>query len=116
MDPLCSVRTATIDDAEDLAQLHIECWRETYSGILSPDFFSRQSVEDRLTLWSQLLNGPHASRHYVAEAKGRPVGFAGSIPATKPQHPSELWGIYLLKDVHGSGLGQQLLDATLGGR
>lgn len=114
MDSTFRVRTATVEDAEALARLHLECWLETYSEILSPDFFTRQSVEDRLALWLRILDGPHATRAYVAEVNGKLVGFAGSIPATESEHPTELWGIYLLKDFHGSGLGQQLLDATLG--
>jgi ribosomal protein S18 acetylase RimI-like enzyme len=125
-----TIRTATIEDAETLAQLQLECWRETYSGLLSPDFFARQSADERLAMWLRLLHGPHAGRQFVAVVGGRLVGFAGSLPP-RPLPPgplppaagspdprsdgrAELWGIYVLKAHHGSGLGQRLLDATLG--
>lgn len=114
------IRTATAADAPVLARLHLQCWRETYSGLLSPAFFARQSVEERLALWQVLVNGPLGNRQFVADLHGELVGFAGSIPAaTKtPGAPSgaksELWGIYLLKAHHGSGLGQKLLEATIG--
>jgi ribosomal protein S18 acetylase RimI-like enzyme len=120
-----NVRTAATEDAETLAQLHLECWRETYSGPLSPAFFARQSVEERLAMWLRLLNGPHAKRQFVADVGGQLVGFAGSFPPgplppaagspdPRSDGKSELWGIYVLKAHHGSGLGQRLLDATLG--
>jgi ribosomal protein S18 acetylase RimI-like enzyme len=43
------------------------------------------------------------------------VGFAGSVPAgTDPAARSELWGLSLRTCLHGSGLGQRLLDASVG--
>ena|SRR5687768_6602434 len=114
------IRTAAAADAPVLARLHLQCWRETYCGLLSPAFFARQSVEERLALWKVLVSGPIADRQFVADLHGELVGFAGSIPAASgtPDASSdaqaELWGIYLLRAHHGSGLGQQLLDATIG--
>lgn len=110
-----SVRIATPDDAECLAELHLRCWHETYSGLLSSNFFATHRVEVQLAIWSDVLNGPHARRHVVACAGGNLLGFAGSVPrnAASPNH-AELWGLYLLRAHHGSGLGQQLLDGTLG--
>jgi GNAT superfamily N-acetyltransferase len=67
-----------------------------------------------------LVSGPIADRQFVEDLHGELVGFAGSIPAASgtPDGSSdaqaELWGIYLLRAHHGSGLGQQLLDATIG--
>jgi ribosomal protein S18 acetylase RimI-like enzyme len=111
MDSSCRVRAAVLEDAPALAELHRRCWRETYGQLLSRDFFRRQSKDERRAMWSALLSGPDAGRHFVAEADGVLVGFAGSTAA---DGVAELWGIYLLREHHGSGLGQQLLDATLG--
>lgn len=108
------VRAATVADAEALARLHLECWRETYSGLLSPAFVAAQSVEERLAMWQRLLAGPHADRQFVAVLGGQPVGFAGSFPPEEDRDVAELWGIYLLKAHQGAGLGQKLLDAALG--
>jgi GNAT superfamily N-acetyltransferase len=66
-------------------------------------------------MWEAILKGPHSDHHFVAEVAGKLVGFAGSVPAVgEAPGQAELWGIYLLRDQHGSGLGQQLLDAALG--
>jgi ribosomal protein S18 acetylase RimI-like enzyme len=110
-----SVRRATPGDAETLARLHLECWRETYAHLLSPHFMARQGVEGRLAMWRHLLAGPHADRQFVAVDGGNLVGFAGSLPAAEgAREQTELWGIYLLASHHGTGLGQALLDAAIG--
>ncbi|WP_087872728.1 GNAT family N-acetyltransferase [Arthrobacter globiformis] len=115
MGPTCSVRQATAEDAEALARLHLECWRETYAHLLSPGFMAGQGVEGRLAMWRHLLAGPHAAGHFVAVDGGRLVGFAGSLPPEDGvREQTELWGIYLLASHQGRGLGQALLDATIG--
>lgn len=115
MEHTCSVRQAAADDTEALARLHLECWRETYEHLLSPGFLAGQGVEGRLSLWRHLLAGPHAARHYVAVDGGRLVGFAGSLPPENGvREQTELWGIYLLASHQGRGLGQALLDASIG--
>lgn len=109
------LRRAEPDDAFELAKLQLRCWRETYSDLLSESFFEQQTVDDRLAMWSELLTGPYADRHWVAEDMGRLVGFAGSVPPVPGRSPqTQLWGLYLLSAYHGSGLGQKLLDATIG--
>jgi ribosomal protein S18 acetylase RimI-like enzyme len=115
MDHTCSVRQAAPEDAEALARLHLECWRETYSHLLSPGFMARQGVEGRLAMWRHLLAGPHAGRQYVAVDGAALVGFAGSLsPEDGVREQTELWGIYLLASHQGTGLGQALLDAAIG--
>ena len=115
MDHTCSVRQAAPEDAEALARLHLECWRETYAHLLSPGFMARQGAEGRLAMWRQLLAGPYAGRHYVVVDGGTLVGFAGSFPPEDGvREQAELWGIYLRASHHGRGLGQALLDASIG--
>lgn len=111
----CTVRRAAPEEAEALARLHLECWRETYAHLLSPGFMARQGLEGRLALWRHLLAGPHAARQFVAADAGRLVGFAGSLPFEEGvREQTELWGIYLLASHQGRGLGQALLDAVIG--
>jgi ribosomal protein S18 acetylase RimI-like enzyme len=109
------VRPAAPHDADALARVHLACWRETYQHVLSPAFLAGQNLEDRRALWLKTLTGPHAGRHFVAEVGGTIVGFSGTKPPD-PERPDkpELWGLYLLRAHHGSGLGQLLLYAAIG--
>lgn len=113
METSLDVRHAEPGDAEELGDLHLRCRREAYAGLLSANFFEQQNLADRIARWSQILTGPHAARHWVAVHDGRLIGFSGSIPPGTSS-VTELWGIYLLSAYHGSGLGQRLLEATIG--
>lgn len=108
------VRRAEPDDVHELAQLHLRCRREAYAGILSANFLEKQNLPELTAQWSRLLTGPHADRHWVAVHDGKLIGFAGSISSTGQSPVTELWGIYLLSAYHGSGIGQRLLEATIG--
>jgi GNAT superfamily N-acetyltransferase len=52
----------------------------------------------------------------VAEVAGEVVGFAQAVPSRDdpPVRPLELTVLYLRAAQHGSGLGQELLDAVVG--
>lgn len=124
--PELSVRRAAAADAERLADVHIQCWRETYRGMLSEAFLAAADREGRLALWRFLLDRPEPAEAWVACDDGIVVGFAGVRrgpgPGSPEGHPPpssgdlELWGLYLLASHQGFGLGRRLVDAALGGR
>jgi len=113
------VRPATPEDAAGMARVHVQSWQETYRGLESdevldaPDF-----VERRERMWDRTLADPERTRAAVAEADGEVVGIALAGPAEGDDPPRDwqLYVLYLLKEHHGSGAGQKLLDAVLGDR
>ena len=110
------VRPMTADDVDEVARLHVSTWRETYSGLIPDSFFSDEVVEYRRRWWASTIADTDADQVFrVAELHGELVGFAGAGAAVKDPalRPRELFMIYLTKAVHGTGLGQQLLDAVL---
>ena len=48
-----SIRQGTSGDAEGIARVHVDSWRETYDGILPPRVLSAQTYARRLALWRQ---------------------------------------------------------------
>ncbi|BCW18059.1 N-acetyltransferase [Arthrobacter sp. NtRootA9] len=121
-----SVRRAAAPDVERLADVHVQCWRETYRGMLSDAFLASASRDDRLALWRHLLDRPDPADAWVACDGATVVGFSGArtlpAPGSPEGHPPpasgnlELWGLYLLASHQGLGLGRQLLEAALGSR
>jgi ribosomal protein S18 acetylase RimI-like enzyme len=109
------IRTPTIDDAEALALVHVRCWIETYSGIVSPAVRASFSFEERMAAWTRILTSTSNPRH-LAEVDGEVVGFSASGPARADDAPRELelYSIYVLGAHHGTGVGQQLIDAAVG--
>ncbi|WP_285727168.1 GNAT family N-acetyltransferase [Psychromicrobium xiongbiense] len=113
------VRPLRPSDADAVAHVHVQAWRETYAGLLSPAFLAALRVEDRAALWRRVAENPDVtSRHWVAEADGVVVGFAGvrPMPAAEAVRPEELWGLYLLQSYQGLGLGRELIEAAIGKR
>ncbi|MFF1829129.1 hypothetical protein [Paenarthrobacter sp. NPDC058040] len=39
-----SVRPAVVDDAEGMAIMHVQAWRESYGHLLPPEFFAKQEA------------------------------------------------------------------------
>ena len=115
------VRQATASDAVRLADIHTQCWQQTYRGLMSDAFLAALKPAHRLGMWCQLLLAPEPAA-WVACVDGSVVGFSatravpqGHLGQDLPASGSlELWGLYLLQSHQGLGLGRRLLEAALG--
>ncbi len=103
-------REATPDDAEQIALLHAESWRNTYRGMLSDEFLNTQVIENRRAAWHRRLTAPVAGQFVlVAEAENAIHGFICLFGEADEQ-----WGV-LLDNLHihagsqGRGLGTELM-------
>lgn len=111
-----------LDDAEELASVHVQAWREAYGELLPERFYDDAARERRRVMWSGLLAGADAGeRVRVARREGRIVGFVARGPAAEHQgHPpkrdEQLYAVYVLSSCHGHGVGQALLDEALSER
>ena len=112
------IRPATIDDAESIARVHATSWRETYGRFVDdPDTNPWFEVDRRIDMWrSNLENKIFATAIAVGETGM--IGFAAVQNTAEPDsvRPEELTMLYVLAHAHGSGAGQALLNAVLGGR
>jgi ribosomal protein S18 acetylase RimI-like enzyme len=101
------VREAELADAERIARVHVESWRETYSGVLNDRY---------------LAVDPRPGQMSVAAQNGSIIGFANAGASVGPDaehgfpaaRSKTLFSIYLLAASHGAGVGQALLDAVVG--
>jgi ribosomal protein S18 acetylase RimI-like enzyme len=114
-----TVRIATADDAPAIAQVHVQTWRETYTGKLADDVIEGRPIPERAAALARLLAGESAlgpQTLWVAEREGAIVGFAwaGACRDADRGDTTELYSINVLRAHLGSGAGQQLLDAAIG--
>ena len=111
------VRKATLDDVDTIGNVHYQAHIETYSDKFPVGIIEGFPAEQRAQLWRRVLSRASADL-WVAEADEQIVGFASAGPSRDdpPARKLELSSIYLLAAHHGSGLGQELLDAALGER
>jgi ribosomal protein S18 acetylase RimI-like enzyme len=105
-----SIRKGTSGDAEGIARVHTETWRDTYDGILPARVLSAQTLARRLALWKQTLARDTERLVLVAEAGKLIVGFATSGRNRNASVPfkAEMYTLYILPDWQGEGIGQEL--------
>ena len=110
------LRIPTAADTEAVTRLHVDSWRETYGDLLPESFFNDELVEQRRRMWTANLRSISPGWDMrVAESEGELVGFALAGPASgESPRARELHLIYVLRAHQGTGLGQRLLDSTLG--
>lgn len=106
------IRRATVEDAAEIANVHIHSWRETYKGLLPEGALDQipLTFRDRMNLWKKVAADTRKAL-YVAETKESIVGFSGFSAAREPafKDHGELGVIYLLEKYHGLGIGFALL-------
>jgi len=110
------IRLATPRDAQGIARVHVESWRDAYAGII-PDHallgmdVRREAARQRHALGLRRADG----LALVSEQMG--VGIvayaeAGRARATGLPYDSELYTLYVLPGHHGEGHGGALLGAA----
>ncbi len=108
-----NIRKAEISDIEQIAKVHIACWRTTYKGIMSEEFLGNLSIERSKKNWENTFSNLPESITLVAEnEENKIVGFCcGGRNRDKencPQFEGELMGIYILEGYQRIGIGTEL--------
>lgn len=104
------VRNALLEDAEDIARIHVRAWQAAYRGLVPDTFLDRMSVPKRAAQWRERLTAsPRATR--IVLDHDQLAGFASFGPSTDPDPPpgtTELKTLYLDPVAWGRGLGSLL--------
>jgi GNAT superfamily N-acetyltransferase len=104
----------------DIASLHIESWRSTYSAILSPEYFANDIERDLGQVWSGrrpdtdcTALGLVARRDVglVAQRGAELVGFVYAIADYHSQWGTYIDNLHTRPGERGGGVGSQLLKA-----
>lgn len=97
-------------DAEALARVHVNSWRETYSGLLPAQGLAAMDVRRHARRFrAQLMYPPRGSVVLALEERGGLVGYGEAISGGAGE--SEVHTLYLLRAAQGVGLGRELLGA-----
>lgn len=111
------VRPAIADDAAGIAKVHVQSWRESYTGLLPRE--DEQSILDRYRRWSANLADSMAFRWvYVAVDPAR--GIVGFVEARCHSgerikaYTYDIPVLYILRSHARRGLGRRLMHAVAG--
>ena len=109
------IRPVTLQDVEQIAQIHVASWKITYKGMFSEAFLKNFTPESRYILWRNNINNPNKII-LVLENDNKIIGFimGESIKQRKyAQYDGDLTALYLKKEEQGKGYGKLLFDALL---
>jgi GNAT superfamily N-acetyltransferase len=107
-----SIRPATIADSPALAHVHVDSWRTTYGGIVPVEHLANLSYDRSQARWEEHFRALPDQKAFVAEdSSGRVVGLTSCGPIREPVGliDGELYGLYILKEFQGIGIGRSLV-------
>jgi len=104
-------RRATGVDAEKVAALHTESWRDAYRSIMPDWYLDGPITEERANLWQSRFSTSDADRQYIllAESSGKLVGFVCVLLDEEPRWGACLDNLHVLPGLRGKGIGRRLL-------
>ena len=108
------LREATVEDAREIAEVHVAVWRRAYRDLLPAEFLDALSVDDRVRMWTEVLGSPQEGV-FVTERDGRVVGFCGYGPSRDDDATASMGNVstlYVLEEVSGRGVGSALVAAA----
>jgi ribosomal protein S18 acetylase RimI-like enzyme len=111
------VRPAQVEDAREIAEIHVRTWQVAYPGIVPAEYLASLSVEKYETMWHgciiagkpQLLVATEADRllGWVAFGPSQDEGVGADV--------AEIWAIYVGPANWSRGVGRQLWARALEG-
>ncbi|RYF66276.1 MAG: GNAT family N-acetyltransferase [Cytophagaceae bacterium] len=107
---MITYRFAQLPDAQVIAALHTQSWRQTYRGILRDEYLDGNIGEDRFGVWHKRLASPAGSqRILIAEEDGQLRGFICLYLDEDPQLGTLIDNLHVSQAVKGQGIGVGLM-------
>jgi ribosomal protein S18 acetylase RimI-like enzyme len=109
------VRPAVLEDAAEIARVHVATWRSAYRDLLPADFLGSLSEAYYAERWTRVISDGSVAVFVVEEPEGI-VGFAsgGRERAGEHGYAGELYAIYVLDSAERRGHGRELVRAVAG--
>jgi GNAT superfamily N-acetyltransferase len=112
------IRRAEVSDAETLAELHLACWDDAYTGLVPQEVLddARHNLDTRIENWRQILSEQEET--LLAETDEGLVGFVRVGPGRDRDIDLdlELIALYLRAAWWSTGLGRALFEEAMGDR
>ncbi len=117
-----AIRRAVVEDAELIADAHVQGWRVGYRGLVPDEFLDDpRFAEARRVGWRSSLSGQRSGApgrlHQVFVPVVGAVGAVGfghvgleRASSADGTHGGELYGFYVHPDCWGTGVADQLID------
>lgn len=111
------IRSANFGDLVDIAQIHVQSWRETYAGQVPQSYLDGMGVKERQKKWEELFQGNTVEDNnlYLAIDENAPIGFIsfGKSRDADFSDAGEIYAIYLLQEAWGKTAGYSLFKTAI---
>ncbi|MDR7072983.1 GNAT family N-acetyltransferase [Fictibacillus barbaricus] len=105
-----NIRRAAASDAVSIAEVQVKSWQSSYKGLVDENYLQSMSISERAVRWKEWLAAGPSHIMYVLGEDNEVAGFVsgGNIRSAHP-YDSEIYAIYLLKEVQRKGYGTLLM-------
>lgn len=105
------VRSARVDDALDVARVHVRSWQVAYKGLLPDEYLDSLRADERAKRYDFGATDPLAPHTIVADDGRSIIGFAtiGMSPDVSSRDVGELMALYVDPDSWRTGVGRALI-------
>ena len=116
--PMIEIRKAAAGDANVIARIYVDTWRDTYAGIIPDQILLRMSHRRQSAAWSVGF-GKRRNGHMVMVAEDSRAGVVGFGSCGRARYlnlpyDGEVHTLYVLADYQGQGIGKKLLGELFG--
>jgi ribosomal protein S18 acetylase RimI-like enzyme len=116
------IRAARVEDAAQIAIVHVRSWQSAYQGLLPQAYLDGLDPAQRVGRWERSLTEVDETTGGVLVAEddddGHLIGFISYSQSrdadADPKQVGEVGAIYLLSDAWRNGVGRRLMNAALG--
>ncbi len=117
MSALALIRPFTLHDADTVANIHVQTWRQAYAGIIDAEILEGLDIASYTKRWQEgyeTYKNDETRGTLVAVTNHEIVGFLSYGPARDqgPYPPFEIYAINILKPYWGVGLGRTLFASA----
>ena len=110
------IREARIDDAEEVAGVHVRSWQVAYRGLIDQSVLDGLSIDERADGWRRIVADPLPTGLgiLVAVRDDRVIGWTSFGSGRDPDGltDGEVYGIYADPAAWSTGAGHALLEAA----
>lgn len=110
------IREARIDDAEEVAGVHVRSWQVAYRGLIDQSVLDGLSIDERADGWRRIVADPLPTGLgiLVAARDDRVIGWTSFGSGRDPDGltDGEVYGIYADPAAWSTGAGHALLEAA----
>jgi GNAT superfamily N-acetyltransferase len=114
------VRRAEAADAQIIAEIHVNSWRETYAGVMPAGLLAALDINEGAEHWRSRLTaseeGTRDAVFLVQRAGEPPAGFGScgrqrSERLTVAGYAGEFFAVYVMQSLQRQGAGRRLMGA-----